>query len=69
MQEPWGIVCIKPQEEDHETPMAPITVLRNAMGRAEGGSGVPFDREAYDASVRYWDTHATVLEGKTPRGE
>lgn len=49
--------------------MAPITVLRNAMGRAEGGSGIPFNREAYDASVLYWDTHATVLEGETPRGE
>ncbi|MEW5309284.1 MAG: hypothetical protein WDW38_001180 [Sanguina aurantia] len=68
-QEPWGIISIKAQEEGFETPMAPITMLRNALGREEGGSGVPLDREAYEASVRYWDTHATVLEGDAPDGE
>lgn len=69
VQEPWGIISIKAQEEDFETPMAPITMLRNALGREEGGSGVPLNREAYEASVRYWDTHATVLEGDAPDGE
>lgn len=44
---PWGIIGIKGQDEDYETPMAPITMLRNALGREEGGSGVPIDKEAY----------------------
>lgn len=33
----WGIVSIKPQNVDHETPMNPITIMRNALGVAEGG--------------------------------
>lgn len=68
-QEPWGIVYIKAQAENFETPMAPITMLRNALGKAEGGSGVPFDRAAYDASLLYWKTHATVCSGEAPNGE
>jgi hypothetical protein len=28
--------------------MQPITMLRNALGREEGGSGVPLNREAYE---------------------
>lgn len=27
--------------------MQPITMLRNALGREEGGSGVPLNRDAY----------------------
>jgi len=41
-----------------EIPMAPITMLRNALGVDEGGSGVPIDRDAYAASVAFWDAHA-----------
>ena len=41
-----------------ELPMAPITMLRNALGVDEGGSGVPLDREAYRRSVAFWETHA-----------
>ncbi len=40
---PWGIISIKAQDEDHETPMQPITAMRNALGRDQGGSGVPID--------------------------
>ena len=58
---PWGIISIKAQNEDYETPMQPITMMRNALGREEGGSGVPLDREKYDASVRYWSTHAPIV--------
>ncbi|KAL6776568.1 FAP25 [Auxenochlorella protothecoides x Auxenochlorella symbiontica] len=57
---PWGIISIKAQDEDHETPMQPITILRNALGREEGGSGVPLDKEAYAAAVEYWDAHAII---------
>ena len=57
---PWGIVSIKAQDVDFELPMNPITVMRNALGKEEGGSGIPLDREAYMASVNYWKDHAVV---------
>ena len=64
---PWGIISIKAQDVDHELPMTPITVLRNALGREEGGSGVPLDREKYLASVAFWREHATIASD--PGGE
>lgn len=48
------------QLEEFETPMSPITVLRNALGKEEGGSGVPLSREKYLQSVEYWKSHANV---------
>lgn len=42
---PWGIVSIKPQDVNHELPMQPITMMRNALGKEHGGSGVPLDQE------------------------
>ena len=57
---PWGIISVKSQDEDYELPMNPITVLRNALGREEGGSGVPLDREKYMQSVEYWSKHAII---------
>ncbi len=54
----WGIVgCLATAEPD-EIPMAPITMMRNALGVAEGGSDVPLDRTAYQRSVAYWERHA-----------
>jgi Protein of unknown function (DUF3228) len=50
------------QDEDYETPMQPITMMRNALGKEEGGSGVPLDREKYIASVNYWRHRVPVLE-------
>lgn len=58
---PWGIISIKAQQEDHETPMSPMTAMRNALGREEGGSGVPIDAAAYRASVAYWEKHAIIV--------
>lgn len=54
----WGVVGCMYTMEPAETPMAPITMLRNALGVEEGGSGVPIDREAYRRSVEFWRTHA-----------
>ncbi|KAL3920194.1 MAG: hypothetical protein SGILL_003381, partial [Bacillariaceae sp.] len=34
---PWGIVSIKAQNEDFELPMNPITQMRNALGKDQGG--------------------------------
>eukprot|EP00775_Hariotina_reticulata_P008290 gene8290-8477_t len=66
---PWGIISIKAQNEPYETPMQPITMMRNALGREEGGSGVALDRQAYDASVHYWQKHAAIVAGEEPSGE
>mmetsp|Transcript_6939 Transcript_6939/g.25568 ORF Transcript_6939/g.25568 Transcript_6939/m.25568 type:complete len:281 (+) Transcript_6939:68-910(+) len=59
---PWGIISIKAQDVPHELPMTPITMMRNALGKEEGGSGVPLDREKYMASVTYWQTHGVVID-------
>ena len=40
----FGIVSIKPSAVDYEPPMDPITMMRNALGKEEGGSGVPLNR-------------------------
>ena len=54
----WGVVgCLYTMAPD-EIPMVPITMMRNALGVEEGGSGVPLDREAYQRSVEFWRTHA-----------
>ncbi len=54
----WGIVgCLYTMTPD-EIPMVPITMMRNALGVAEGGSGVALDRQAYRASVAFWEAHA-----------
>jgi len=57
---PWGIVSIKAQNEDYELPMNPITQMRNALGKEEGGSGIPLDRKEYMKSVEYWTANVNV---------
>lgn len=59
-QAPWGIISVKAQDVDYELPMQPITMMRNALGKEEGGSGVPLGREAYQASVDFWEEHAPL---------
>ena len=54
----WGVVGCLYTMTPEELPMAPITMLRNALGVEEGGSGVPLDREAYRRSVAFWSVHA-----------
>ena len=56
----YGIISIKAQDQPHELPMQPITAMRNALGKAEGGSGVPIDIEKYKQSVAFWNEHATL---------
>lgn len=56
----WGIVSIIGTLEAAEPPMPPITQMRNALGRGEGGSGVGIDRDAYQRAVEFWGHHATV---------
>mmetsp|Transcript_1908 Transcript_1908/g.4178 ORF Transcript_1908/g.4178 Transcript_1908/m.4178 type:complete len:275 (+) Transcript_1908:43-867(+) len=58
---PWGIVSIKAQDVDNELPMTPITAMRNALGKDQGGSGVELVRESYMEAYEYWRDHANVL--------
>lgn len=55
----WGVVGCMYTAEPEETPMTPITMLRNALGVAEGGSGVALDRAAYRRSVEFWRGNAS----------
>lgn len=54
----WGIVGCMYTEAPEEIPMAPITMMRNALGVDEGGSGVAMDREAYKRSAEFWENNA-----------
>ena len=54
----WGVVGCLYTAEPEEIPMAPITMMRNALGVEEGGSGVPVDRDAYRRAVEFWDNNA-----------
>jgi len=57
---PWGIISVKAQNVDYELPMQPITMMRNALGANEGGSGVVLKRAEYDASVAFWSKFAPI---------
>ena len=56
----WGIVSIKAQDVAKELPMAPITMLRNALGKEEGGSGIPLDKDKYRQSVDFFKKFAII---------
>lgn len=56
----YGIISVKPQDAEHELPMDPITMMRNALGENEGGSGVSLDREKYMDSVKFWSEHVII---------
>lgn len=56
----WGVVAILGQTHSNEEPMSPITMMRNALGIEEGGSGVPLDREKYAESVEFWTNNAMI---------
>jgi hypothetical protein len=54
----WGVVGCLYTMQPEEIPMAPVTMMRNALGVEEGGSGVPLDRQAYLRSVEFWENNA-----------
>ena len=54
----WGVVGCLYTLEPEEIPMAPITMMRNALGVDQGGSGVPLDGAAYQRSVAFWEGNA-----------
>jgi hypothetical protein len=57
---PWGIISVKGQLCDYELPMQPITVMRNALGKEHGGSGVPLDFDKYAESVAFWKKYVAL---------
>lgn len=56
----YGIISINAQMVDFEEPMNPITMMRNALGKSEGGSGVTLNEDAYEKSVEFWKNNAIV---------
>jgi len=58
----WAIIYVKPQMGNQEIPMDPITMMRNALGKEHGGSGVPLDKTKYTESVNFWSQHALIKE-------
>jgi len=40
--------------------MDPITMMRNALGKEYGGSGVALDADKYKESVTFWSAHALI---------
>ena len=56
----WGIISIKPLNVNHELPFVPITIMRNSLGKNEGGSGVPIDRKKYMDGVEFWSKNVEL---------
>ena len=56
----WGIISIKPLNVNHELPFVPMTIMRNALGKNEGGSGVPIDRKKYLEGVEFWSKNVEL---------
>lgn len=62
----YGIVSVKAQDVNYSLPMQPITAMRNCLGKEEGGSGVPLDKEKYLESVKFWQEYATAKLSEDP---
>jgi hypothetical protein len=46
---------------DKELPFTPITMMRNALGVSEGGSGIEIDRKKYMDGVEFWSKNVMIL--------
>lgn len=57
---PWGIISVKSQLCNFECPMQPITMMRNALGREQGGSGVPLEESKYRESIKFWIENVAI---------
>lgn len=56
----WSIVAVNAEPGEIDSPIPPVTMMRNALGKTEGGSGFPLDRTKYMESVAYWSRYAQV---------
>ena len=61
--------CYPAHTAKFETCLAFRSFADMLQGKAEGGSGVPLDKDTYEESVAFWDTHAAILVGQKPSGE
>lgn len=62
IQANWGIVNIITAGQFTEEPMKPMTIMRNALGIEEGGSGVALNAKAYHKSVQFWSKNIMIRE-------
>lgn len=64
----WVCINIKMQLDDSEpVPMAPQTIIVNALGPEYGGSGFALSRKAYDKSVAFFKKYAFVNLKEKPK--
>lgn len=56
----WSIVAVNAEPGEIDSPIPPVTMMRNALGKTEGGSGFPLDHSKYLESVAYWSKYAQV---------
>jgi hypothetical protein len=56
----WGIVAIMGTIEPKPDPLVPITIMRNALGKEEGGNGEQLIHSVYKESVDFWEKHIIV---------
>jgi len=56
----WALISLKGQYSAHETPMQPITMMRNALGAEYGGSSVPLNHSKYIDSANHWNKYVSV---------
>lgn len=56
----YDIICINAEAENMDSPMTPVTIVRNALGTEYGGSDFPVDKEKHAESVAYWERYAMV---------
>lgn len=56
----WGLISLKAQLVGHETPMQPITAMRNALGVEFGGSSNPINFNEYQKSVDFWEKYISI---------
>ncbi len=46
--------------EAYPDPLVPITIMRNALGKEEGGNGEKLDHKVYKESVEFWKKYILV---------
>ena len=56
----YGIVSIMGTSEAYPDPLVPITIMRNALGKEEGGNGEKLDHKVYKESVEFWKKYILV---------
>ena len=56
----FGIVNIAAHMTNEESPMAPSTVVRNALGTASGGNGAALDLKTNEIGADYWSRMIAV---------